>query len=368
MTPLLSLRGVEREYGGRRVLRVEELDLEEGAVTAVVGPNGSGKSTLLRIVNLLEKPTRGEIVYWGGERLSSLGRGERRRLAGEMTMIFQDPILFRRTVEDNLAYGLRVRGVPRAERKARVREMLRRLGLEDLASRDVRTLSGGEAQKVALGRALVLRPRLLLMDEPLSNLDLPTRREMLSLIPGLVREEGVTILYVSHDCHEVLEVADRLAVLIEGLLHQVGKPAEVFARPVSEEVASFLGAENLLEGEVVLREGEMVRIRVGEGELLALGDFRVGDRVKILVHPEEVVLHAPGEDAGSARNRLAARVVEVRELGGLVKVRLDCGFPLTAHVTRASLKEMAIAPGKAYTAALKATSLHIMPFSGRRGL
>ncbi|MGQ9476005.1 MAG: ABC transporter ATP-binding protein [Actinomycetota bacterium] len=365
MTPLLSLRGVEREYEGRRVLQVEELDIEEGSVTAVVGPNGSGKSTLLRIVNLLEIPTKGEIVFWDGTRLSSMGRGDRRKLAGQMTMIFQDPILFRRTVEDNLAYGLRVRKVPRTERKARVREMLERLQLEHLASRSVRTLSGGEAQKVALGRALVLKPRLLLMDEPLSNLDLPTRREMLRLLPGLVREAGVTVLYVSHDYHEVLEVADRLAVLIGGVLHQVGKPGEVFAHPVSEEVATFLGAENLLEGEVRAREGEMMRIRVGEeGELTALGDLEVGARVKVLVHPEEVVLHAPGEEAGSARNRLPARVLEVREMGGLVKVRLDCGFPLTAHVTRPSREEMGIAPGKAFVAALKATSLHVMPFSG----
>lgn len=363
MNTLLSLHGIEQDYEGRPVLRVEEFDIEEGMVTAVVGPNGSGKSTLLRIVNLLEMPTRGEMVFWDGTRLSSLGRGERRRLAGQMTMIFQDPILFRRTVEDNLAYGLKARGIPRPERRARVREMLRRLDLEELASRDVRTLSGGEAQRVALGRALVLRPRLLLMDEPFSNLDFPSRREMLRLIPELVREAGVTALYVSHDYHEVLEIADRLAVLVGGVLRQVGKPGEVFARPVSEEVASFLGAENLLEGEVLSREGDLVRIQVGRGELVALGGFRVGARVKVLVHPEEVVLHAAGEEAGSARNRLPARVLEVREMGGLVKVRLDCGFPLVAHVTRASREEMGIAPGRVFTAALKATSLHVMSFS-----
>lgn len=366
MSVLLSLRGIGKDYHGRSVLYVENFDIEEGIVTAVVGPNGSGKSTLLRIVSLLERPSRGEMVFWDGSRLSSLGRAELRELAGQMAMIFQDPILFRRSVEGNLAYGLKVRGVRRSERMVRVREMLRRLDLEELAKRDARSLSGGEAQKVALGRALILKPRLLLMDEPLSNLDLPSRREMLRLIPELVRESGVTVLYVSHDYHEVLEIADRLAVLIGGVLHQVGDPGEVFARPVSEEVASFLRAENLLQGEVVRREGEMVGIKVGKGDLVALGDFRAGSRVKILVHPEEVVLHAPGEEAGSARNRLPARVLEVREMGALVKVRLDCGFPLVAHVTRASREEMGIAPGKVYTAALKATSLHVMPFSGER--
>lgn len=363
MNALLSVEGLRQVYGGRCVLQVEKFVIEEGEITAVVGPNGAGKSTLLRLINLLERPTSGEMVFWDGSRLSSLKRGEKRKLAMEMAMIFQDPLLFRRSVKENLAYGLKVRKIPRAERERRVSDMLRRLGLEEFASRDARTLSGGEAQKVALGRAMILQPRLLLLDEPLSNLDLPSRRELLRLISDLVREAGVTALYVSHDYHEVLEIADRLAVLIGGVLHQVGKPGEVFARPVSEEVASFLGAENLLEGEVCTREEDMVRIRIGERELAALCDFPVGSRVKVLVHPEEIVLLKPEEESGSARNRLPARVLEVREMGGLVKVRLDCGFPLTAHVTRASRVEMGIEPGREFAAAVKATSVHVMPFS-----
>jgi len=347
------------------VLRIDGFHLEEGKVTALVGPNGAGKSTFLRLLSLLEAPSEGEIVFWDGSRLSSLGRRERRRISQQIAMIFQDPLLFRRSVAENLAYGLRVRRMSRTERRARVEEMLRRLGLEGLAARDARTLSGGEAQKVALGRAMILRPRLLLLDEPLSNLDLPSRRELLGLISSLVREEEVTALFVSHDYHEVLEIADRLAVLIDGELLQEGEPGEVFARPASEKVAAFLGSENLLEGVVERRTEEVAFIRVGESGLTAVCDFPVGSRVKVLVHPEEVVLVPRGEEAGSARNRLPARVLEVRDAGNLVRVRLDCGFPLVAYVTRASREDMGISPGSRFTVAVKATALHVMPFTRR---
>lgn len=365
MSALLSVEDLRKNYGERSVLRVDSFQLEEGKVTALVGPNGSGKSTFLRLINLLEKPTGGEIIFWDGSRLSSLGRRERRRLSREMAMIFQDPLPFRRTVRENLAYGLKVRRLGRAERAARVEEMLLRLGLREYADRSAHTLSGGEAQKMALGRAMILRPRLLLLDEPLTNLDLPSRRELLRLISELVRDDGVSVLYVSHDYHEVLEIADILAVLVEGELLQVGEPGEVFARPRTEKVASFLGSENLLEGVIERRMEEMGFIRIGKAVLAAVCDLPAGSRVKVLVHPEEVVLVPPGDEAGSARNRLAARVMEVRDTGSLVRVAMDCGFPLVAHVTRASREMMGIRPGSEFTAVMKATSLHVMPFTGR---
>jgi len=366
LNALLTMQGLRHSYDGRPVLGVESLEVLEGEILAIVGPNGSGKSTLLRIVNLLERPTRGEIEFWNGSRLSGMSRGERKELARQMAMIFQEPLLFRRTVRENVAYGLKVRRVPRDERRVQVGEMLARLNLVDLAERDALTLSGGEAQKVALGRAMVLKPRLLLLDEPLASLDMPSRREMRTYISRLVREMGVTAIYVSHDYHEVLEIADRLAVIIGGTLLQTGKPGEVFGRPVNGAVAEFLGAENLLEGEVTsCREGA-ARISVSGLELEALCDLSPGSRVKVLIHPEEVALLSGVGEAGSVRNRLRARVLEVREIGGMVRVRLDCGFPLVAHITRASREEMGVEPGREFTAAVKATALHVMPFT-RKG-
>ena len=166
MNPLLTIRGLQHHYGDRQVLGVECLEVMEGEILAVVGPNGSGKSTLLRIINLLEKPTRGEIRFWNGSSLADMEREQSKELARQMAMIFQEPLLFKCSVRENLAYGLKVRRMAKDERRALVEEMLGRLNLAELAERDAMTLSGGDAQKVALARAMVLRPRLLLMDDP----------------------------------------------------------------------------------------------------------------------------------------------------------------------------------------------------------
>ena len=363
MTPFLSIDGLGHSYHDHQVLSVDGLEVHEGEILTVVGPNGSGKSTLLRIINLLEEPTQGDITFWDGSRLSEINRTRRKELSRQMAMIFQEPLLFKRTVRANIAYGLKIRRMEREEREKRVEEMLEKLGLKELAERDAMTLSGGEAQKVTLGRAMVLRPRLLLLDEPLASLDVPTRKMLRRDISSLVREMGVTAVYVSHDYHEVLEVADRLAVLLDGSLHQVGKPNQVFGRPSTEEVAEFLGAENLLEGEVKENREGMAVIEVEGVAVEAICDIPPGERAKLLIHPEEVTLFRDGGEAGSARNRLPGRVIEVNVMGALVKVGLECGFPLVAYVTRASQEEMDIEKGRRVTAVFKATSIHVMPFT-----
>ncbi len=365
MTAFLSITGLKHYYGERKVLDVDSLEVEEGEILAVVGPNGSGKSTLLRIINMLERPTEGEVTYWDGSRLSEMDRRERRELSRQMAMIFQEPLLFKRKVRANIAYGLKLRAMEGDAREKKVDEMLEKLGIADLAERDALTLSGGEAQKVTLGRALVLKPRLLLLDEPLASLDVPARKALREDITRLVKDMGVTAIYVSHDYHEVLEIADSLAVFLEGRLQQVGRPGHVFGKPASEEVAEFLGAENLLEGEVVDCMEGTARIDVGGVSVEGLCELPPGSAVKVLIHPEEVVLLAEAGDPGSARNRLNAEVVGIKDLGGLVKVVLDCGFPLVSYITKASRQEMGIAEGRRLTAVIKATAVHVMPFVGR---
>ena len=365
MTDFLSIAGLKHYYGDRKVLDVDSLEVEEGEILAVVGPNGSGKSTMLRIVNLLERPTEGEITYWDGSRLSEMDRQGRRELSRQMAMIFQEPLLFKRSVRANIAYGLKLRSMESDAREQRVEDMLEKLDITHLADQDAMTLSGGEAQKVTLGRALVLRPRLLLMDEPLASLDVPAKKALREDIIRLVKDMGVTAIYVSHDYHEVLEIADSLAVFLGGRLQQVGSPGHVFGFPVNEEVAEFLGAENLLEGEVVECLQGTARISVGGVLLEGICELPPGSAVKVQIHPEEVLLLYDAGDSGSARNRLKARVVGVKTLGALVKVILDCGIPLVAFITKASQEEMGIEPGREMTAVIKATAIHVMPFVGR---
>jgi len=360
LTPFIKIEGLQHSYDGRRILDVDRLEIREGEMLAVVGPNGSGKSTLLRIINLLEKPTNGEITFWDGSRLSEMDRGEKKKLALQMAMIFQEPLLFKRSVRANIGYGLKVRGTDRDEVEKRVEVMLERLDLAELADRDAMTLSGGEAQKVTLGRAMVLEPRLLLMDEPLASLDTPTRKVLRKDIARLVREMGVTAVYVSHDYQEVLEIADRLALIFDGRVLQEGRPSEVFSHPNSEVVAQFLGAENLLDGEVLdCREG-LARVLVRGVELQAPCELPPGSAAKVLIHAEDITIVTDSARRSSARNSLPARITNVSVMGALDKIELDCGFRLVAYVTLASARELGLEAGMEVTAVIKAASIHIM--------
>ncbi len=361
MSDFLRLERVEQWYQGRQVLAVESLSLREKEIMAVIGPNGSGKSTLLRLVHLLEAPTFGEIIYWDGSRLSGMDRKARRNLRKQMAMVFQEPLLFRRSVGANIAYGLRARGIKREEARKRSMEMMELLGLQGLERRYAPTLSGGEAQKVSLARALAVRPRLLLLDEPFASLDSPSRMALRKEITSLLRRLGTTALYVTHDHHEALEMADRIAVLIDGEIQQVGKPVEIFGKPLNRKVANFIGTENLLEGVIVSGGEGTARIQVEGGEIEASTSLPLGSRVLAVVHPEEVVLSRESAQAGSARNRLRGEVVDIGMLGSMIKVTMDCGFPLVSCITRSSLEEMGIERGSELVAIFKATSVHLIP-------
>ncbi len=363
MGEILSIEGLRCEHGGDIVLEVSSLGVEEGEVLAVIGPNGSGKSTLLRVIDLLERPARGDINYWDGFRLSKLGRRGRLELARQMAMVFQEPTLFRRSVWANVAYGLRARGIRGGERERRVREALGLLGIEGLARRYAPSLSGGEAQKVALARALAVRPRLLLLDEPFASLDHPTRQVMRGEIAGLLRRLGTTCIYVTHDHLEALEMADRLAVLIGGGVHQVGTPVEVFSRPASREVADFVGAENLLEAVVGRSIKGVAEVKVGGVVLEIAGEHPEGSRLLLMIHPEEVTLFREKAAAAgsSARNLLPGSVEDITLMGALYRVRLDCGFPLTSYVTRGSGEAMELHKGLRLFCSFKASAVHVIP-------
>ena len=356
----VRIEGLKHAYQGNTVLDIDELDMLEGEILAIIGPNGAGKSTLLRLINMLEKPTQGDITYWDGSHLADLSRKQRRVLGLQMAMVFQDPLLFKRSVKANVGYGLRARGVKGDEKNRRVADTLDMLGLSELVDRYALSLSGGEAQKVSLGRALVLKPRILLMDEPFASLDYPSRVAMRNEIMGIIKEMRVTALYVTHDHTEVLEMADRIAVIQEGRIQQVGTPGDIFNSPRNEGVAQFIGVETILEGRAVFCEDGLTCVRVNDIDIQVLADAKTGEKLKLVIHPEEVLLLRGSSEAGSARNRFLARITGVAVLGPLVKVTLDCGFRLVSYITRSSLEEMGLNVGDEVTAAFKATAVHVI--------
>jgi tungstate transport system ATP-binding protein len=355
---LVTLSGVVVRSGGRERLRVVELHLTEGEVLAVLGPTGAGKSTLLQVIHLLLRPEQGTIS-WRGQPVSFPAPLELRR---RMAMAFQDPHLFSGSVAENVAYGLRVRGLRGEEVHRRVDETLEELHVASLARRSVDALSGGEAQRVALARALVLRPELLLLDEPLASLDEPIREELLAEIEQIVRSHGITCVVVTHDQAEALAVADRVAVLDRGALLQVGVPEDVYYRPGTRRVAEFVRTGNILEGVVVANVEGLARVAVGALVLEAVHPAVAGTQVLVCLRPEEVVLAGPGEPApSSARNRMSGVVTGVTTDGPVVRVAVACGCTLTALVTRPSATELGLEAGVRVSLSFKATAVHLLP-------
>jgi thiamine transport system ATP-binding protein len=322
---MLRVENVTVAFDHTRALDGVTLEVAEGEVLAVLGPSGSGKSTLLRVVAGLQRPDAGRVVLDGRD-LSSVP--PHRRGIG---LVFQDHALFHhRDVEGNVAFGLRMRNERRAEIERRVRDSLELVGLAGFERRSVATLSGGEQQRVALARALAPEPRVLLLDEPLGSLDRPLRDRLLEDLANLFRELEVTALYVTHDQAEAFALGDRVAVVRAGVVAQTGTADEVWAQPADEDVARFLGLENVRDGRVIrpeaitlrravdgepghgvvesaTRQGPTVRlvVRLDSGERLEAVDVALehpqpGDRVHVQIDPAGVVaLKTPVSDTVS---------------------------------------------------------------------
>ncbi|HXC87210.1 MAG TPA: ABC transporter ATP-binding protein [Candidatus Cybelea sp.] len=243
--PLLEVRAIAKRFGTRDVLKSISLNIASGEFLTLLGESGSGKTTLLRLIAGFDQPTAGEICM-SGERLDTLPPYKRR-----VNTVFQNYAIFPHlNVRDNVAYGLRVRGVPKNEIAGRVDEALKMVKMTEFAGARPSRLSGGQQQRIALARALVNRPQLLLLDEPLSALDASLRKQMQSELKALQREIGITFLFVTHDQEEAMALSDRIALLRDGALEQVASPREIYAHPATAYTAQFIGQTNLLRGEI----------------------------------------------------------------------------------------------------------------------
>ncbi|MFF9407618.1 ABC transporter ATP-binding protein [Streptomyces anandii] len=304
----IRLQGLRKSFGQTAAVAGVDLEIRDGEFFSMLGPSGSGKTTVLRLIAGFETPTGGSVELAGRD-VTRLAPFER-----DVHTVFQDYALFpHMTVEQNVAYGLKVRRVPRAERLVRARRALAEVRLEGYGRRRPSELSGGQRQRVALARALVGRPRVLLLDEPLGALDLKLREQMQIELKALQREVGITFVFVTHDQEEALTMSDRIAVFHQGRVEQVGAPAEIYERPATGFVASFVGTSNLLHGESAQRI------------LGSPGPYSVRPE-KIRVLKESALADEP-DLAGAA-----GTVAEVVYLGDATRflVDLDAGGRLTA--------------------------------------
>jgi molybdopterin-binding protein len=360
-SPVLEGRSLRVAYAGQTVLEVPAIGVCEGEVLALIGPNGAGKSTLLRLLGLLEAPTSGE-VYFRGRPVGASPR-ELLSLRRQFATVFQEPLLCDATVEANVALGLRLRHRSAREIRTQVPVWLERLGITHLAARQARTLSGGEAQRTSLARAFALRPDILFLDEPFAALDPPTRDELVTTLHALLHQEGLTTVFVTHDRNEALRLGDRIAVMMEGGIRQLGRPSEVFGRPTSEEVARFVGVETILPGRVAAERNGLLVVEVDGARIEALGHLSPRQQVLVCLRPEDLTIRPQGEPLHpeSARNHVAGVVEDILSLGAQCRVRIDCGPSLVALVTKQSLDDLALAPGVPVVVSFKASAVHLIP-------
>jgi tungstate transport system ATP-binding protein len=356
--PIIEIRNLEVKRGGMTVLNVASLSIEGGEMLALIGPNGAGKTTLLQALSYLLKPFQGEIFFKGKRVEANHSILEYRR---KLAMVLQESLLFDTTVYNNVAAGLKIRGMRKSEIRDKVEEQLDRFEISHLKDRSAKTLSGGEAQRTSLARAFALQPEILLLDEPFASLDPPTRDALIEDLEHILQRTRTTTILATHDRLEALRLSDRIAVMNQGEILQVGPPGEVMNQPVDEFVASFVGVETILSGRVINRNGGSFVATVQDKEIEAVGDPHLGESVVLCIRPENVTLSIlPSEERTSARNVFPGRIRKITPLGLYQRVHLDCTFPLVAYVTNHSLEELSLTEGKEISASFKATAVNVI--------
>jgi tungstate transport system ATP-binding protein len=350
---LIELRDIVKRYGEILALDHIDLEVEKEETLAILGPNGAGKTTLLKIIAGIEKPTSGEIYYEGKKITDDYPVFIRQKC----TMVFQKTIVFNTTVYKNISYGLKIRGLPKDEIDAKVREALRLVELEGYEKRPAKRLSGGEQQRVSLARALVLEPDLLLLDEPTANLDPKTTSIIEEAIRHINKELRTTIIVATHNVFQVGDIARNVALMLNGKIVEIGPIEEVFYRP-SARLASFARLENVFIGTAKISTDGTSVIDIGD-DVYVEAAFSKEGRVTVFIRPEDIIVSKKPLKS-SARNVLKGKITEVLDLGPIVKLKIDVGKVFTVQITKRSFKEMNLNIGSNVFIAYKASSVSLV--------
>jgi molybdopterin-binding protein len=347
-----ELKEVTKAYGMKIVVDKINLEIHEGEILALLGPNGSGKTTILKILAFIEYPTSGEVKFLG-ERVN-FKNTEKVRL--QSTLVFQKTTLFSTSVYNNIAYGLRMRKIPKYERDIEVKKALELVRLEGFEKRNARKLSGGEQQRVAIARALVLKTKLLLLDEPTANLDPKNAGILEEVIDTVNRENQVTIVMATHNMFQARKLPHRIALIDEGKITEIGAPAEIFGK-LSKNLARFAAVDNTFTGTAQATLEGTAMVDIGNGVRVEVTDQRQGE-ASIFVSPQDIILSKCAIES-SARNVFKGRISEIKDLGSLVKLKVDVGKPFTVQITKRSFVEMGLNLNAEVCIAFKASSVQV---------
>ncbi|WP_414469795.1 ABC transporter ATP-binding protein [Methanobacterium sp. ACI-7] len=350
---IVELENVYKNYEKLQILKDINLKIKRGTSTALVGPTGSGKTVLLRLIDLLEKPSSGKVYFEGIDANESSKR--RLEIRRQMGMVFQKPLAFKASVYDNIAYGLKIRGENK-NLKERVREMLKMVNLQSYDNRNALKLSGGETQRLALARAMITDPKLLLLDEPTANLDPISTTKMEDLIAKINKESETTIIMTTHDLSQGQKLADEMVILNNGQISQKGTPEEIFAKPKDKFVADFIGIPNLMTGKVEADHDGLISINTGSIRIYTLTEKE--GTINFSVRPDEITV-SKEKIQTSARNTISGTVKEINDTGYLIKLLVDAGEVFTVFITRESLEELNISVGSQIWIYFKVSAVHV---------
>jgi molybdate/tungstate transport system ATP-binding protein len=327
------------------------LEINKGEYFVILGPTGAGKTLLLETIAGFYLPDKGEI-WIDGEDLTDLPPEDR-----NIGFIYQDYSLFPHlNVKENIEFGLKLKDIPKDEIGERTNEIIELLGISHLSHRYPNTLSGGEQQKTAIARAIVIKPNVLLLDEPLSALDLRTQDFLRDELKKIHQIQRLTSVHVTHNQTEAMVLADRIAVMMNGEIIQVGTPYEIFNKPLNEEIANFVGVENVLKGRIRANEDGIAEIDTDIGTISAVSDYEEG-AVKLFIRPEDIILSNKSQKS-SARNNIKGEIIKMTDFGAIIRIQLENGF--IAFVTKLSAEELGLKIGEEVYASFKATTVHVV--------
>ena len=350
MPALVELKNLTKRFGNRTALDDITLQIQEREILALLGPNGSGKTTLLKVLAFLEKPTSGEIKFEG----QTISEKNMEQMRLQSAMVFQKTLLFNTTVFNNVAYGLKIRKMKKNVIEEEVKKALKVVKLEGFEKRSAKKLSGGEQQRVALARALVLKTKLLLLDEPTANLDPKNVSIVEEVIATVNRELETTIVMATHNMFQAKNLPSRIALMNEGKISETGTPAEIFGK-LSKTLASFAALENTFSGNAKTTANGTALVDIGNNVQLETAAKCAGV-ISVFVSPEDIILSKNRLDS-SARNVFKGRIVEVSDRGSLVRLKVDVGKPFTVQLTKRSFSEMELNLGAEVFLTFKASSV-----------
>jgi molybdopterin-binding protein len=353
MKNIAELQNVSKAFNGSIAVNNVSLQVHEGEILALLGPNGAGKTTLLKILAFIDEPSAGDVYF----QETKMTRETLERARRKSTMVFQRTVLFNTSVYDNVAYGLKVRRIPKTEIDKQVKSALKLVRLEGFENRHAKQLSGGEQQRVALARALVLNTRLLLLDEPSANLDPKNAAIVEEVITTANRELRATIIIATHNMLQARKLPHRIALMEEGQVTEIGTTAEIFGR-LSKTLASFAVTDNVFTGTARLTDDGTALVDIGNGVHITATSAN-DDEVTVFISPEDIILSKERFES-SARNVFRGKITEIQDAGTLVRLKVDVGKTFIVQITKRSFNEMKLNLGAEVFLAFKASSVQLV--------